>query len=132
MPAAMHGPVIYRRCRHVITENQRVLDAVEALKKPDIQTFGQLMSLSHESLKNDFEVSSPELDTLVDLARGGSRSSGCKDDRSRFWRLYDNLVMRNRIEDFCHKVGRPYAKKTGLEPKFIITDPEDGLRSVKY
>lgn len=125
-------PVIYRRCRHVITENQRVLDAVNALKKPDIQTFGQLMSLSHESLKNDFEVSSPELDTLVDLARAVPGVLGARMTGAGFGGCTINLVMRNRIEEFCHKVGIPYAKKTGLEPRFIVTDPEDGLRSVKY
>ena len=62
-------PVVYRRARHVVTENDRVLRAVEALQSGDLQRFGRLMNESHDSLRDDYEVSSAALDTLVNAAR---------------------------------------------------------------
>ena len=62
------SPVVMRRCRHVVAENQRVRDAVAALEAGNLQVFGNLMCESHESLRDDFEVSCPELDLLVELA----------------------------------------------------------------
>src|SRR3712207_5395378 len=63
------GDVVYRRCRHVITENARVLAAGEALERHDLERFGKLMGESHVSLRDDYEVSSDELDLMVELAR---------------------------------------------------------------
>jgi len=61
--------VIYRRCRHVITENARVLEAAKALERGDLEAFGRLMTESHDSLRDDYEVSCKELDVMVELAQ---------------------------------------------------------------
>jgi len=124
-------PVIFRRCRHVITENKRVLRAVEALKKPDMKLFGDLMNLSHESCKNDYEVSCKELDLLVDLARMVPGVLGARMTGAGFGGCTINLVMRNRVEEFKQKVGSMYSKSTGIKPKFYVTQPEDGVKSKK-
>ena len=124
-------PVIFRRCRHVITENKRVLSAVEALKKPDMKLFGELMNLSHESCKSDYEVSCKELDLLVDLARMVPGVLGARMTGAGFGGCTINLVMRNRVEEFMQKVGSMYSKTTGITPKFYVTQPEDGVSSEK-
>ncbi|MFH1070143.1 MAG: galactokinase [Candidatus Glassbacteria bacterium] len=124
-------PVIWRRCRHVITENRRVQRAVETLKKPDMALFGELMNTSHESCKVDYEVSCRELDLLVDMARKVPGVLGARMTGAGFGGCTINLVARNRIEEFQQKVGSLYKSTTGLTPKFIITEPEDGVRSWK-
>jgi len=124
-------PVIFRRCRHVITENKRVLSAVEALKKPDMRFFGELMNLSHESCKSDYEVSCKELDLLVDLARMVPGVLGARMTGAGFGGCTINLVMRNRVEEFTQKVGSMYSKTTGIIPKFYVTQPEEGVSSEK-
>ena len=60
--------MIYRRCRHVVTENTRVIEAAEALEQHDLDRFGRLMGASHVSLRDDYEVSAEELDLMVELA----------------------------------------------------------------
>jgi galactokinase len=120
-------PLIFRRCRHVITENRRVLQAVEALKKPDMQLFGELMNQSHESCKNDYEVSSKELDLLVDLARQVPGVLGARMTGAGFGGCTINLVSRNRVEDLQYKIGNLYSRSTGLTPLFYVTDPEDSV-----
>ncbi|RLB12362.1 MAG: galactokinase, partial [Deltaproteobacteria bacterium] len=124
-------PVIFRRCRHVITENRRVLQAVEALKKPDIVYFGELMNQSHESCKNDFEVSSKELDLLVDLARMIPDVLGARMTGAGFGGCTINLVSRIRVEEFQRKLGNLYQRKTGITPQFYVTQPENGVRIEK-
>ncbi|HUU26438.1 MAG TPA: galactokinase [archaeon] len=124
-------PVIFRRCRHVITENKRVLQAVEALKKPDITFFGELMNLSHESCKNDYEVSSKELDLLVELARMVPGVLGSRMTGAGFGGCTLNLVMRNRVEEFQQKVGNLYARSTGLTPQFYVTHAEGSVKAEK-
>ena len=120
-------PVVYRRCRHVITENKRVEKAVEALKKPDMKFFGEMMNISHESCKNDYEVSCRELDILVDLARKVPGVLGARMTGAGFGGCTINLVSRNRVEEFQEKVGRLYQSSTGKQPSFIITGAEDGV-----
>ncbi len=125
-------PVVYRRCRHVITENKRVEKAVEALKKPDMKLFGEMMNLSHESCKSDYEVSCRELDILVELARKVPGVLGARMTGAGFGGCTINLVSRNRIDEFQEKVGRLYQSSTGLEPGFIITGAEDGVATRKF
>ena len=124
-------PVIFRRCRHVVTENKRVLLAAQALKNPDMKRFGELMNQSHESCKSDYEVSCKELDLLVDLARMVHGVLGARMTGAGFGGCTINLVMRNRVEEFQQKVGSMYAKSIGLIPKFYVTEAEDGVSSRK-
>lgn len=125
-------PVIYRRCRHVITENARVQKAVEALKQPDMKRFGELMNQSHESCKSDYGVSCPELDILVELARNVPGVLGARMTGAGFGGCTINLVSRNRVEEFQEKVGRLYQSSTGKEASFIVTGAEDGVETRKF
>ncbi|MFC1544828.1 galactokinase [Gemmatimonadota bacterium] len=125
-------PVVYRRCRHVITENLRVCKAVNALKQPDMMLFGEMMNISHESCKNDFEVSCRELDILVELARKVPGVLGARMTGAGFGGCTINLVSRNRVEEFQQKVGSLYNNATGLEADFIVTGPEDGVEFRRF
>jgi galactokinase len=72
------GDVLYRRCRHVVSENQRVLEAVAALREGALARLGALLTLSHGSLRDDYEVSCPEVDALVDIASGCAGVAGAR------------------------------------------------------
>ena len=124
-------PLIFRRCRHVITENTRVERAVEVLRKPDMVLFGKLMNRSHESCKSDFEVSCEELDLLVDLARNVPGVLGSRMTGAGFGGCTISLVMRNRVEEFKQQVGSLYSRSTGITPEFYVTHAEDGVSVVK-
>lgn len=120
-------PVIYRRCRHVVTENQRVESTVNALRKPDMALFGELMNMSHESLKNDYEVSSRELDLLVDLTRQVPGVMGSRMTGAGFGGCTISLVQRTWVEEFKHRVGPAYSRITGLSPEFHVTQAARGV-----
>lgn len=122
--------VIYRRARHVITENQRVLAAGAALERDDLQTFGQLMKSSHESLRHDYEVSCKELDLMVQLAqqvRGvfGSRMTG-----GGFGGSTVNLVAAENVDEFKEVVFRSYQNATGLSPEIYICNAAGGVEEI--
>lgn len=123
--------VIFRRVRHCVTENQRVIDAVAALKKDDLKTLGQLLYQSHESLKNDYEVTGIELDTLKDLA---SKQEGCIGARmtgAGFGGCAIALVHKNSVENFIQNVQKDYTKIIGYEGGFFACDSGDGVREIK-
>jgi galactokinase len=120
-------PIIYRRCRHVVTENHRVEMAVGALRQPDMSFFGELMNISHESLKSDYEVSCKELDLLVDLARQAPGVLGSRMTGAGFGGCTITLVQRTWVEEFKHRVGPTYTRSTGLTPEFLITHASRGV-----
>src|ERR1700694_688742 len=103
---------IYRRCRHVVTENARVLHAADALEKADLKTFGRLMAESHISLKNDYEVSCPELDLMVELAGQVSGVHGARMTGGGFGGSTINLVDKQSVEGFRSSVANAYEKAT--------------------
>lgn len=122
--------VVRRRARHVISENQRVLNAVSALRNHNILEFGALMNASHESLRDNYEVTGFELDTLVEEARKipgviGSRMTG-----AGFGGCTVTLVKEEEVDHFIEEVGASYQKKTGLKADFYIAEVSDGVRSV--
>jgi galactokinase len=96
--------VIFRRCRHVVSENERVIDAAAALRKRDVVRFGELMYESHRSLREDFEVSCDELDLLVDIARHAPGVYGSRMTGGGLGGCTISLVDTNRVEEFCVKV----------------------------
>ena len=83
----INDPVLEKRALHVVTENERVIQATNALKAGDLKLFGELMYASHQSLKELYEVSGKELDTLVDFCKTYSGLYWCKNDGRRFWRM---------------------------------------------
>ncbi|MGH9882208.1 MAG: galactokinase, partial [Pyrinomonadaceae bacterium] len=101
------------RCRHVITENERTLKAAEALRKSDIAQFGRLMTFSHQSLRDDYEVSCRELDIMVEHAMQHEGVAGARMTGGGFGGCTVNLVQRNLLESFCDFVARGYEERTG-------------------
>ena len=121
---------IRRRCRHVITENQRVLDGMAALKEGDLKAFGNLMNASHESLRTDYEVSCEELDIMVEIARSLPGVLGARMTGGGFGGCTVNLVRPDRVPAFREEIARRYHKATGLTPDVYVTEPMEGAREV--
>ncbi len=122
---------IYRRCRHVVTEDARVLDAAAALEKADLNTFGRLMAESHISLKNDYEVSCPELDLMVELAEQVGGVHGARVTGGGFGGSTINLVDKQSVEAFRRSVANAYEKATGLSPQILVSAAAEGAGEVK-
>ena len=122
---------IYRRCRHVVTENARALDAAAALEKQDLTTFGRLMAESHISLKNDYEVSCPELDLMVELAGQVGGVHGARMTGGGFGGSTINLVDKQSVEGFRSSVATAYEKATGLSPQILVSAAAEGAGEVK-
>lgn len=124
--------VTYRRCRHVITECRRVRDAVYALKSGDSQRFGSLMNESHESLRNDFEVSSPELDVIQRIAVRQAGCNGARMTGAGFGGCAVALIHEDTMDRFSEAVIADYQRETGLEPAVYITRAGPGAGIVDY
>ena len=119
---AIKDPVCRKRARHAVYENQRTIRAVEALKQGDIQTFGRLMNASHVSLRDDYQVTGPELDTLVEEAWKipgviGSRMTG-----AGFGGCTVSIVEEGAIDGFLQKVGEAYREKIGYPADFYVVE----------
>ncbi|UCH61898.1 MAG: galactokinase [Fidelibacterota bacterium] len=121
---------IRQRCRHVITENQRVLNGITALKEGRLEVFGDLMNASHESLRSDYEVSCEELDIMVEAARGLPGVLGARMTGGGFGGCTVNLVRPGQVPVFQEEIARRYHKATGLKPDVHITEPMDGAREI--
>lgn len=128
--AAGLGELTKRRARHVITENNRVLMAVAALRNNDLETFGQLMTESHYSLRDDYEVSCPELDLLVELALKQKGVLGARMTGAGFGGCTVNLVHKDYINDFIFNVKKAYDQETGKDMESYLTWPAAGARKL--
>lgn len=117
---------VYRRCRHVITENQRVLDAAAALQAGDLQRFGELMYESHRSLREDYEVSCEELDLLVELAGDLDGVYGARMTGGGFGGCTINLVRSDAADGVARDLATAYAGKTGKTPEVYVCAAADG------
>jgi len=124
--SAITDPVAHKRARHVVGEVQRTADAVKALKDGDLVQFGKLMNASHVSLRDDYEVTGPELDTMAEEAwkiKGviGSRMTG-----GGFGGCTVSLVKDEAIDTFIDQVGKAYEVKIGIKPEFYIAEIGNG------
>lgn len=122
--------VVKRRARHVISENDRTLRAISALNSGDIEEFGQLMNASHDSLRDDYEVTGKELDTLVEEARKISGTLGSRMTGAGFGGCTVSLVKEGSIDTFISEVGKNYEQITGLKPDFYIAEVGDGAKKI--
>ncbi len=122
---------IYQRCRHVVTENARVCDAAAALEKADLASFGRLMAKSHISLKNDYEVSCPELDLMVEIAGQVEGVYGARMTGGGFGGSTVNLVKKRAVADFERRVASEYKKATGLWPQILVSAAAEGAGEVR-
>lgn len=118
--------VIRRRCRHVLSENLRVLQAADALRIGDVDMLGRLMESSHASLRDDFEVSCEELDLMVRLAGENPGVYGARMTGGGFGGCTINLVQEAYVEDFQAKVAKGYERATGRVPEIYISSAADG------
>ena len=118
--------VLKKRARHVVTENARVLDAVSALEAANLREFGDLIDRSHVSLRDDFEVSCPELDTIVSIARRQPGVLGARMMGGGFGGCTINLMLPEAQEEFVSNVSREYHNETGIEPELYEVTVENG------
>jgi len=121
---------VRQRCRHVISEDERVLESVTALKLNDLARFGDLMNQSHESLRDDYEVSCDELDLMVDIARSMPGVYGARMTGGGFGGCTVNLVEIDRVDEFCENVTMQYKEKTGIDPAIYVSLPSEGAHEV--
>ena len=119
--------VTYKRCRHVITENARVMEATAALECGDLNVFGDLMAQSHRSLRDDYEVSCAELDTMVDLATKIEGVFGARMTGGGFGGCTINLVKADSVAEFKRSAARGYEQATGLAPEIFVCSTADGV-----
>jgi galactokinase len=122
--------VIYKRVRHVVTENDRVKKAATALEMGDIAEFGRLMADSHRSLRNDFEVSTLELDLMVELSNGQKGVYGARMTGGGFGGCTINLVEAAHAQEVQQRLEQRYEARTGLRPTILICETSDGAGAV--
>ena len=123
-------PVRVKRARHAVSENQRTLRAIEALKVGDIVSFGKLMNESHISLRDDYEVSGVELDTLVETAWEQEGVLGARMTGAGFGGCAVSIVQEEAVDDFVHNVGEIYKEKIGYDAEFYIVEIGDGAKRI--
>lgn len=125
---AIKSEVRRRRAKHAVYENQRTLKAVEALKAGDIAGFGELMDASHVSLRDDYEVTGVELDTLVEEAWKVEGVVGSRMTGAGFGGCTVSIVKDSCVEDFIRGVGEAYQAKIGYAADFYVVEIGDGPR----
>ncbi|MBN2350916.1 MAG: galactokinase [Bacteroidales bacterium] len=130
MEGSISDKIIKKRALHVVSEDQRCIDAVDALKEADMNTFGRLMNESHDSLKENYEVTGLELDTLVEEARKIKGVLGSRMTGAGFGGCTVSLVKEEIVEEFINVVGAAYKNKTGLNADFYIADVGNGVRKL--
>ena len=119
----------YRRALHVVGENERVKQGVDLLKKGDMEGFGKLLFESHESSRNHFENSCPELDALVEIAKTLPGCVGARLSGGGFGGITIHLVKEEMAEEYCKRIGTAYRMMTGKECKSVICSIGDGAES---
>lgn len=119
-----------KRAKHAVYENQRTLKAVKALEDNDIETFGKLMNQSHNSLRDDYEVTGKELDTLVDLASKHEGTVGARMTGAGFGGCTVSIVKRDNVDDFINNVGKQYKEIIGYDADFYVANIGAGTREI--
>src|SRR5262249_16576415 len=121
---------VFWHCRHVVTENERVQKGVAALKTGNIEAFGGLMYESHRSLRDDYEVSSPELNLMVQIASMQKGVIGARMTGGGFGGCTVNLVEKEASESFIQSVSNEYQSRTGLAPEIYLCRAVGGVEKV--
>lgn len=117
---------LYRRAHYVVSENDRVLKAVEAIKQKDLEQFGLLMYDSHKGLRDEYQVSCKELDFLVELTTEYSPVKGARMMGGGFGGCTINLIEEKALDEFIKIASEAYQKKFGITPEAIVVSPEQG------
>jgi galactokinase len=124
-------PLIFRRCRHVVSENERVLRTAEALRARDLEAVGRYMAESHRSLRDGYEVSCPELDAMVEIANQQPGLVGARMTGGGFGGCTVNLVRDEAVDDFQSAVTREYAVRIGRNAEVYVTQAADGAEELR-
>lgn len=127
---AIQNPVCRKRAKHAVYENQRTIKAVAALKAGDLETFGKLMNASHVSLRDDYEVTGKELDTLVEAAWKQEGVIGSRMTGAGFGGCTVSIVKEEAIDGFIKNVGEIYEKEIGYAADFYVVEIGDGSRRI--
>lgn len=126
------NPVLEKRALHVISENARVKDAVVALKTGDMEIFGKLMFASHQSLKELYEVSGKELDTIVDFCKTYPSCIGARMTGAGFGGCAIALVDNTKIQEFTNQLNEYYENEIGYPAEIFTSSAENGVREIKW
>ena len=127
---AVKDPVCRKRAKHAVYENQRTIQAVKALKNNDLETFGKLMNESHVSLRDDYEVTGKELDTLVEAAWKQDGVIGSRMTGAGFGGCTVSIVKEEAVDAFIKNVGEIYEKEIGYGADFYVVEIGDGTRRI--
>ena len=124
-------PLERQRARHAVCENNRTMEAVAALESDDVEKFGKLMNDSHFSLRDDYDVTGKELDTLAELAWQQDGVIGSRMTGAGFGGCAVSLVKNSAIPAFKENVGKAYTEKIGYAPSFYVANIADGTHRIK-
>jgi galactokinase len=125
---------VYRRARHVISEIERTVHAAEGVRASNWPTVGQLMYASHASLRDDYEVSCPELDAVVDIAQSIGAAGGvfgCRMTGGGFGGCTVALVQSDKVKAISERVAAEYQQRTNIKPTLFVSRPADGATVLK-
>jgi galactokinase len=120
-------PTILMRARHVVTENQRTLDAAAALERADLASFGNLMNESHTSMRDDYQISVPEIDLLTELARAVPGCYGSRLTGGGFGGSTVSMVTLSALDRFVAEVAAGYKAQTGRDAGILICRASEGV-----
>jgi galactokinase len=123
---------IWKRCSHVVHENQRTVDAARALTDGDLVRVGELMRESHNSLRDLYEVSCSELDVMVEAAQGLRGFCGGRMTGGGFGGCTVNLVREENADEFAKEIAERYRKATGITPQIYLCSAEDGAEELSW
>jgi galactokinase len=124
------SPVVYQRCRHVVSENERVLQTVEALQRNDLAAAGQLMNASHTSLRDDYAVSSPALDVMVEAMRSAPGCYGARLTGAGFGGCAVALVHRGQEQAAANAIYEKYPKAANIWPEVYLSPAGPGAHVI--
>ncbi len=123
--------VVLKRARHIITENARVLEAVNVMKAGNIKRLGKLFNASHDSLRDDFEVTNAALDIMVECARDQESCHGARMTGAGFGGCAVALVKKEKAQEFVNAVSAAYRHRSGLEASVYVCSASEGASLVK-
>lgn len=127
----IENEVIRKRVTHVICENDRVLKAVDALKRNDLEELGRLLVEANDSIRDLYEVTGIELDTMTAEAMKVDGVIGARMTGAGFGGCTVNIVPEDKVDLFIEQVGKNYKEKTGITPEFYVSEIGDGAREIK-
>ena len=130
LSSCLNDPVLFARAKHAVYENQRTKDAVQVLKAGDLSAFGKLMNESHISLRDDYEVSCPELDVLAETAWTVPGVIGSRMTGGGFGGCTISIVEEDAVDTFKKIIGKKYREEVGYDCTFIIESAGDGPRKI--